>query len=71
MKLSIVEFSIKIQKEFGTSIEFFEEQLYEGIFKIHLKVIINSENFVWFGIGITEREAKESAVCKSCNYFNW
>lgn len=74
----IVPFTVKVQRELHSDASFDVENMYEGVYKAWLKIpdIENPvdgdvRNLTWFGIGISERDAKETAVEKACKYFDW
>ncbi len=65
--MSISQFVEKVQKELHTDPIFTLGELYDGVIRCDLKV----GDLAWFGIGINEKDAKNSVVSKARKYFKW
>lgn len=75
---NIVPFTIKVQRELHSDASFDVEFVYDGVYKAWLKIpdVLNPvdgdvRNLTWFGIGNSERDAKETAVDKACKFLGW
>jgi hypothetical protein len=77
---SVQEFTNKVQSEIFSEASFSEDYLYEGICKVFLNIKRNAidkkgelteQTLQWFGIGISEKDAKQSACKKACKFFKW
>lgn len=72
---NIVPFTIKVQRELHSDAEFNIEHVYDGVYKAHIVLnpigdplerdLNKHKDFSCFGIGTSERDAKETAVEKS------